>query len=446
MSLMSRLVPLPVALLPVALLAAWPLPALSQDSAPPAPEAAAEGPTCSGQPALWLGDGAETSDLSTADGPLSRQMSTTATTSPYAMFRVSAASQALRVEADAPDADPSLRLETPEGDLLAENDDAVGLASRIEQSVGPGDYCVRLIPIGASDMTATVQLSRPEMSPLLSEPASTTITACTPETEGQPLSAEALSDGALDGALPARTQTDGSLRYLRFSLDATTPVTLRAASVGLDPNMVLFDGAGAQIAANDDADGLNARLDFPSGLAAGDYCLGVAPISAGEGLIDVSVEALDRDNFLRSAWRKGELAPPFDGDYPMQTIDLTTTTETVVLQDGSAQWLDFTLERETALVVGAYGGLVGVDAKLALFGENGAVVGQDDDSAGGTDARMGPVVLEPGRYRLALTDLNRPDQPGAPIRPVGLVFERFERVGQDTDAAPAPAPAAPAAP
>lgn len=427
MSLMSRLVPLSVALL-----AAWPLPALSQDSAPPAPEAAPEGPTCSGQPALWLGDGAETSDLSTADGPLSQQMSTTATTSPYAMFRVSAASQALRVEADAPDADPSLRLETPEGDLLAENDDAVGLASRIEQSVGPGDYCVRLIPISASDMTATVQLSRLEMPPLLSEPASTTITACTPDTV-----AETLSNSALDSTLPAQVQTDGSLRYLRFSLDATTPVTLRAASVGLDPNMVLFDGTGTQIAANDDADGLNARLDFPSGLAAGDYCLGVAPISAGEGMIDVSIEALDRDSFLRSAWRKGELAPPFDGAYPMQTIDLTTTAETVVLQDGSAQWLDFTLERETALVVGAYGGLVGVDAKLALFGENGAVVGQDDDSAGGTDARMGPVVLEPGRYRLALTDLNRPDQPGAPIRPVGLVFERFERVGQDTPAAPA---------
>lgn len=413
MSLMSRLVPLPLAVL-----AAFPLPALAQEAAP-------QEPTCSGQPALWLGGEAGSSDLTSAEGPLSQQMSTTATLSPYAMFRVTAPAQALRLEADAPGSDPSLRLETPEGDLLAENDDAVGLASRIEQSVGPGDYCVRLIPIGAASMTATVQLSRPEMPPLLSEPADTTITACTPDTAAEPL-----SEGPLDAALPARAQTDGSLRYLRFALDGTTPVTLRAVSVGLDPNMVLFDAAGTQIAANDDADGLNARLDFPNGLAAGDYCLGVAPISAGEGVIDVSVEALDRDSYLRSAWRKGELAPPFDGDYPMQEIDLEGVSETVVLQDGSAQWLSFSLERETALVVGAYGGLVGVDAKLALFGETGAVLGDDDDSAGGTDARIGPVVLAPGRYRLALTDVNRVDQPGSPIRPVGLVFERFERVGE----------------
>ena len=272
-------------------------------------------------------------------------------------------------------------------------------------------------------MTATVQLTRPEMPALLADPVDTTIAACTADTP-----AESLGQGPLDAALPAQAQTDGTVRYLKFALENSASVTLRAVSDGLDPNMVLFDGSGAQIAANDDADGLNARLDFPSGLAAGDYCLGVAPISSGEGTITVSVEALDRDSYLRTAWRKGELAPPTDGDYPMQAIDLAADRETVVLQDGTAQWLTFTLERETALMVSAYGGLVGVDAKLALFSRDGAVVAQADDMDGSVDARLGPVVLEPGEYRMALTDVNRPDQPGAPIRPVGLVFERFERV------------------
>lgn len=407
MSLMSRLAPLPLLVLAA-------LPAQAQ-------ETPAE-PLCSGQPAIWLGEGPEGSDITATDAALSRQMSTTASTSPYAMFRVTGAMQALRLEAMS-DADPSLRLETPEGDLLAENDDAVGLNSRIEQSVGPGDYCVRLVPVGATDMTATVQLTRPEMPALLQDPVDTTIAACTPETPAEPL-----AEGMLDAALPARTETDGTVRYLRFSLEQNAPLTLRAVSVGLDPNMILFDGAGAQIAANDDADGLNSRLDFPSGLAAGEYCLGVAPISAGDGTITVSAEALDRDSYLRAAWRKGELAPPLDGDYPMQQIDLATDRETVVLQDGSAQWLSFALERETVLVVGAYGALVGVDAKLALFAQDGSVVADADDADGSLDARLGPVVLAPGRYRLALTDVNRPDQPGAPIRPVGLVFERFERV------------------
>ncbi|MCG6111835.1 MAG: PPC domain-containing protein [Paracoccus sp.] len=409
MSLMSRLAPLPLVLLAA-------LPAQAQDAP------ATEGPICSGQPALWLGDSAETSDMSTADAPLMRQMTTTASTSPYAMFRVTGAMQALRLEAQS-DGDPALRLETPEGDLLAENDDAIGLNSRIEQSVGPGDYCVQLRAIGNADMTATVQLTRPEMPALLADPVDTTIAACTPETP-----ADDWAEGPLEAALPLRTDSDGTVRYFRFSLESNASLTLRAVSQGLDPNMILFDGAGTEIAANDDADGLNSRLDFPSGLAAGQYCLGVAPLSAGEGVITVSAEALDRDAFLRSAWRRGELPPPLDGDYAMQTIDLAATPETVVLQDGSAQWLTFTLERETALVVSAYGGLVGVDSKLALFDRSGAVVAQDDDSGGNTDARIGPVVLEAGRYRLALTDVNRPDQAGAPIRPVGLVFERFERV------------------
>ncbi len=407
MSLMSRLAPLPLLLLAA-------LPAQAQD-APAQPQ-------CSGQPATWLGDDPDASDITAAGAALSRQMTTTAGTNPYAMFRVTGDMQPLRLEAMS-DGDPSIRLETPDGDLLAENDDAVGLNSRIEQSVGPGDYCVRLIPVGDADMTATVQLTRPDMPALLVDSVDTTIAACTPETP-----AETLGQGPLNAALPVEAQTDGTVRYLRFALDGSASVTLRAVSDGLDPNMILFDGSGTQIAANDDADGLNARLDFPSGLAGGDYCLGVAPISSGEGTITVSVEALDRDSYLRTAWRKGELAPPTDGDYPMQAIDLAADRETVVLQDGTAQWLTFTLDRETALIVSAYGELVGVDAKLALFSRDGAVVAQADDRDGSVDARLGPVVLEPGEYRMALTDVNRPDQPGAPIRPVGLVFERFERV------------------
>ncbi|RMJ16123.1 hypothetical protein PHISP_08847, partial [Aspergillus sp. HF37] len=75
----------------------------------------------------------------------------------------------------------------------------------------------------------------------------------------------------------------------------------------------------------------------------------------------------------------------------MQAIDLAADRETVVLQDGTAQWLTFTLDRETALIVSAYGELVGVDAKLALFSRDGAVVAQADDRDGSVDARLGPV-------------------------------------------------------
>lgn len=439
MPLISRLAVLPLAPLPLALalavLATLPTlrEAVAQDVAPPAevpapaPDGAPDGAPvetalCSGQPAQWLGGSPEASDITTTQAPLSLSMTTSATANPYAIFRVTGDMQALRLEARS-QADPALRLETPEGDLLAENDDAVGLDSRIEQSVGPGDYCVMLMPIGAPDMTATVALSRPEMPALLADPVDTTLTACLPDTP-----AEAWAEGPAEAALPLRREVGGNaVSHLRFTLSQGTPLTLRATSEALDPHMALYDGTGLQIAANDDADGLNARLDFPAGLS-GAFCLAVAPITAGEGVIAVTAEALDRDSYLRDAWRRGELAPGRDSDFPMQDIDLTTTSETVVLHDGSAQWLRFSLGAETALRISAHGQLVGVEPRLALFGADGGVAAQSESLMTGQPVAMGPVVLAPGEYRLAVTDLNRIDQTGAPIRPVGLVFERFERV------------------
>jgi hypothetical protein len=95
------------------LLALSALPAQAQD-APAQPQ-------CSGQPATWLGDDPDASDITAAGAALSRQMTTTAGTNPYAMFRVTGDMQPQRLEAMS-DGDPSIRLETPDGDLLADID------------------------------------------------------------------------------------------------------------------------------------------------------------------------------------------------------------------------------------------------------------------------------------------------------------------------------------
>lgn len=391
-----------------------------------APAAAQDGPIlCSGQPARWLGDTAGASDISIAAAPLRQDLTAQNGSGAHVAFRVGADRQLLRIEAEARSSgDPSLRLETPEGDLLAENDDAAGtLSSRIEESVGPGDYCLRLVPVGTPPLTATVQVATLDMPALLTLPEEVALEDCTSDTPSQPL-----AQGPLEAALPLSVRLDGARHYLRFTLSERQALTLRAVGDGVDPTMTLYDGNGARLAQNDDADGLNARLDFVTGLAPGAYCLGVAPVSPGSGTITLSAEAVNRDAFLRGAWRRGEVAPALGGDHPMQEIDLARDAQTVVLQDGSAQWLSFAVARPTMLIVSAYGALVGVDSRLALFGPDGAVVAQNDDIEGGLDARVGPVLLEPGRYRLAVTDVTRLDQPGAPVRPVGLVFERFERV------------------
>lgn len=393
-----------------------------------------DGPACGGQPAPWIGGDRAGSDIGTAGGPVVLGMTSTAEDSPYAVFTISGEATAIRLEARST-GDPMLRLQTLDGDLIDENDDAPGtLNSRIETTLASGDYCVQLVPVGDPAMMAEVQLSTPAMAPLLAPQddmaggASGAIAPCTPGTE-----AVQLAEGPLEPVLPLRAETGGVLSYHRFTLGEPAGLTLRAESETLDPHMALFDATGRQIGANDDADGLNARLDFPSPLAAGDYCLGVAPLSDGEGVITVSAEALDRDSFLTAAYHRGEIAPPLGGDHPMLTLELPRDRETVVLHDGTAQWMRFGLDRQTMLVVSAHGALTGIDTKLALFGPTGAVLAANDDSGETTDSRLGPVLLEPGQYRLALTDIagmgGPAGRPGA-IRPVTLVFERFLRADE----------------
>lgn len=199
------------------------------------PAAAQDAPLCAGQPAEWLGDG----DLSAAQAPFQTEGRTDAATEPWFAFRTEAEATSLRLEAAAlGGGDPSLVLTTPDGEVLAENDDAVGtLDSRIEATVGPGTYCLRLVPVGQRVLTARVQAARTDHPALLAEPADMTIAACTAATE-----AARLADGPLDAVLAtgrAEHQAGSGVEYLRFTLDAPTSVTLRAVSETLDPHVKL---------------------------------------------------------------------------------------------------------------------------------------------------------------------------------------------------------------
>ncbi|MDM7459961.1 MAG: hypothetical protein P3W94_011585, partial [Paracoccus sp. (in: a-proteobacteria)] len=334
----------------------------------------------------------------------------------------------LRIEAMAIDGgDPSLVLATPEGRILAENDDTPGgLNARIETVLESGIYCVRMVPVGNPSIRAAVQVSREDQPALRAASPVLETAACRAETEAEPL-----TEGPLDVALASgqvKRQTGAGLAYLRFTLRDPASITLRASSEMLDPVLKLFDAAGALIAENDDADGLNARLDFPTPLALGEDCIGVASLAAGDGVIEVSAETLDRDRFLRAAWSKAEMAPPLDSGYHMQQIDLGRDRETVLLHDGTTQWLVFAVERPSVIIVDAIGNSSGVDSKLLLFGPDGALLSSDDDGGQDLDARLGPLLLGPATYRLAVQDVARNEQPAGAIRPVSLVFDRFERV------------------
>ena len=380
--------------------------------------------------AQWLG-GDSDQDLTASPAPLTTQVQVAGGQQAMFAFRVGAQSQALRVEASALDGDPAIALTTEDGDVIAQNDDTpVSLNSALETSVGPGVYCVSLRSVGDGAMSATLQVSRPEHAALLADEGQArgieAIGPCTADTPATALAPGAL-DASLDQGAVTVTQDGTQAGYYRFSLSQPASVTLRAVSPMLDPAMRLFDGQGALLAQNDDADGLNARLDFASSLAAGEYCLAVAALSPQPGELTVSAERLDAEAFLRNAYRKGELNPPDDGSYPIQSLDLAQQRQTVVLHDGAAQWLGFDLDQPTVVIVSAYGTLAGADPRLVLFAAPGAMAGENDDADGGTNARLGPVLLQPGRYHLGVVDVSRNDGSTGPIRPIGLIFERFLR-------------------
>ncbi len=79
-------------------------------------------------------------------------------------------------------------------------------------------------------------------------------------------------------------------------------------------------------------------------------------------------------------------------------------------------------------IIRAYGSIVGGDTRVILFSQTGRLVGEDDDSGGSTNSMLGPILLEPGGYALAVSDLNRPQPASGPIRPIGVLFDLFERV------------------
>ena len=385
---------------------------------------------CGAAQVTWLAENEAGQDISASEAALSAPVRVIGNQAAVLAFRNTASSQALRVEAGADNGDPAISLLTEDGDVIAENDDTpVSLNSRLETAVGPGVYCVSVRSVGDSGMAATVQVSRPEQAALLeesSEGGGNGIAACTPATPATPL-AEGAIDGQLARGLVSATQDGARVGYHRFTLSQAAPVTLRASSPTLDPQLKLFDAQGNLIAENDDADGLNARLDFVPTLAAGDYCIGAATLSSEAGEMTVSAERLDPQTFLRNAYRKGELNPPSDGSYPVQALDLARQKQTVVLHDGAAQWLGFDLDQPTVVVISAFGSLVGADPRLVLFAASGALEAENDDVDGGTDARVGPVLLQPGRYHLGVVDVSRNDAATGPIRPIGLMFDRFLR-------------------
>jgi len=380
----------------------------------------ANGSQCPGAQAVWLGG----ENASMAEAPLQEMIRLSGPET--RAFRLAEPGQ-VRIEARSDSrGDPSVRLFDSSGAEIGYNDDMErSLEAQLEMDLAAGEYCVT-VEDSTENRDVMLQVGL-QSQQALNESGTL---ACGPDTATSPLVGGALDAALAQGAVSVAIDA-GRNAYLRFSVKEPTLMSLRASAAegDVDPQIALFDTAGRLLAANDDADGRDARLDFTPGLAPGDYCIGVGPVTPSTGMIRLSAQKLDLQSFVRQAHMRGEL-PPMDGSYPLQELSFSGRTQ-IVMQAGAANWFSFDLDQRSVIAVNTMGSISGVDTKLVLFDAEGQMLQEADDTETSKNATIPALMLQPGRYFLALTDVGTNGQIAAPARPVGLMAEKFTSTRQD---------------
>ena len=383
--------------------------------------AAAQETLCGGFGAAgsWAGGDAEASDVALAEGPFDVAGRATSGRDIVTLFSLSAPSD-VRIEAlPAEGEDTVITLYDETGfRILSDDDGGGGLASRAETPLSPGAYCVVTSSYDNAPLTADIRIGLTSHAPLITGSAPDAEVSCAPDAEavllgGGPIAA--LEDQGITASAPI-----ASVSRYRFTLGEAMPLSIRAENPSADPFLYLFDAAGVRLAENDDAEGLNARLDFPDTLPAGEYCIALRALSDASAPVRVSLLPFDQDALVRGFYARGEASPPLDGSYPVTALgEIETRVRTDIVLGDDAEWFSLEMPDRGLLVIEAIG-TIGADPVLALFDDLGREVSRNDDASIGTTDSLIATRLDRGAYALAVTRVGS----GSPA-PVRVVIERF---------------------
>mgnify|MGYP005986437627 CR=1 FL=1 len=368
----------------------------------------------------WIGGSESASDITTAS-TFGEQMALVLNDNRYVGLFSLSAPTAVRIEAAGRgNGDPILSLLGPDGSEIGNDDDSGGNgASRLEVDLEPGRYCAVVTSFEGAPMTAFVRVGRTDMAAL------TPGTDDAPDTPDRPA---AIADGSCDTAQDLGTLGDtpisltGSARdvpYARFTLDSATAISITANNPDADPTLEVRDDTGAVIGENDDADGLNSRIDLSAPVPAGTYCIVLGAISDVTLPIDVGVGVYDPAAALAALYARGEAAPPLDGSVAVTDLGaLSNRLRKDVQADGNTTWFSLTIDAPGLLLVEALAAGGNGDPWLVLYDDLGRQIAQNDDNGSGTDSLMTARVL-PGQYLIGLKQVQ--DMTGF----VRLVLERY---------------------
>jgi hypothetical protein len=226
------------------------------------------------------------------------------------------------------------------------------------------------------------------------------IDPCLPETPAVRLGAGPIDADLAKGVSMANSVD--AVPYYRFSLASPQALSIRATNELADPYIYLFDASGMVLAENDDAAGLNSRIDVLRPLAAGEYCIGMRALSDRTLPIRVTVSSRDLQEAAALAYASAEVAPPLDGSWPVEDLGPLSTTMTLDwhVPGDQAQWFVFDSPTEGLILVTA--DAVGdVDPMLDVFDADGTWVGGNDDANGSVNAQHA-LPVQAGRYIVAL--------------------------------------------
>ena len=238
------------------------------------------------------GGGCGSPDVATLDAPLAVadldagvDVTATVDQQPALAFDLADALP-LSITARSEDGDPLIRLLGPGGDILAENDDADGLNSRLAlaEPQAAGSYCLEVEDLNGDANPITVTLST--YDPAAEQAAGVDAM------ETAPAASEAGEDlGALDGSTLTTVPVSTAAQWIAFDVPEGGVLLVEAVSPdgSADPLVKLFDRLGRAVGENDDGpEGLDALLLARVG--PGRHMLGVRTYDDGAGEIRVLLE------------------------------------------------------------------------------------------------------------------------------------------------------------
>ena len=369
-----------------------------------------------GNDGQWIGGTSLASDISRA-GDYREQIALVLGSVPYiALFSLSAPMEVRLEAAGRGGADTIIELFDQTGMSLGRDDDSGGgVDSRLELELSEGNYCLRVENYDDAPMSAFVRVGRMEHPTLtagnIGDAAGTAISI-----------GAGCGDGfarALELGVPSSGAVD-EVSAWSFELDAPTAISITAENETADPLITLYATDGAFIDENDDAVGLNSRIDVMQPLAAGEYCIEIEALSDSSAPVTVMVEEYDPEAAVLAMYHQGISAPPMDGSHPIVILgDLSTRMRNDVQNSDIATWYSVNITEPGLLLIEAISVNGEGDPEIRVFDDFGREIAYNDDFGSGFDSQIA-ARLSAGTYLIALREVNTGSQ--AFTR---LLLERF---------------------